>query len=165
MPFSLKKQKGKVAHLNVREEKHGEDPVLACDVKIQADISNKFLDELSPGLRSSIFTKEGTPGALVDGEDPLTMLRFPQLAPVKWKVGLVAARFVLHGAKKADDLEFECDVKEAQLAPKEGGTVELSFSAAVLPTPEDSGKLAALLGKDVRVTVEPVQQPEQPPLE
>lgn len=165
MAFSLTKTKGKVAHLNVREEKHGEDNVLACDIKIKADVSNKFLDDLSPGLRAALFAKEGTQEALVDGEDHLTVLRFPQLAPIKWAVAMVDGEIIMHGGKKADDLSFECDVKEATLAPKEGGTVELTFQAAVLPTPEESGAIAALLGRDVKVSVKPVEQPHQPPLE
>jgi hypothetical protein len=149
----------------MREEKHGDDPVLACDIKIKADVSNKFLDELSPGLRAAIFTKDGTQEALVDGDDHLTVLNFPQLAPIKFAVGMVGGEITLHGPKKADDLTFECEVKEATLASKEGGTVELTFQAAVLPTPEESGKIAAMLGKDVKVTVKPVEQPSQPPLE
>lgn len=167
MAFSLKKQKGRVAHLNVREEKHGEEPVLAVDVKIKADVSNKFLDELSPGFRAAIFTREGLKsGETVDlDDDHLTVIRYPQLAPLKWDASVVGGKFTVHGAKKSDDLEFECSVKEATLSCKEGGTVELTFQAAILPTPEDSGKLAALLGKDVKVSVLPVEQPELPPTE
>lgn len=165
MPFAMKKAKGKLAHLNVREEKHGDDPVLANDIKVKMDVANKFLDDLSPGLRAAIFTKEGAQGQLVDGEDHLTTLRFPQLAPMKWNVGMVDGEITIHGATKAEDLAFECDIKEATLACKEGGTIELTFQAAVLPTPEESGRLAALLGKEVKVSVRPVEQPSQPPLE
>lgn len=167
MAFSLKKQKGKVAHLNVREEKHGDDSVLAVDVKIKADVGNKFLDDISPGLRAALFAREGAqPGETADlDDDHLTVLRFPPLAPLKWDVAVVGGKFTLHGAKKADDLEFECHVKEATLSCKEGGTVELTFQAAVSPTPDESGQLAALLGKDVKVSVMPVEQPAQPPLE
>ena len=91
MPFKLKKQKCQVTHLNVRDEKHGDDMVLAEDIKIEADVPNKFLDELSPGLRAALFTKEGDPQVDID-KDHLTMLRFPQIAPLKWKVRRDAAR-------------------------------------------------------------------------
>jgi hypothetical protein len=167
VPLVLKKQKGVVAHLNVRSEKHGEEEVLAVDVKVQADVSNKLLDELSPGMRSALYAREGAAaGETPDmDEDHLTQLRFPQLAPLKWKVGMVGGRFVVHGVKKADDLEFEGDVKEATLALKEGGTVELTLSCAVLPTPEQAGTLSGLLGQDARVSLSPVEQPAQPPLE
>lgn len=43
--------------------------------------------------------------------------------------------------------------------------MEITFQAAVLPSPEESGKLAAFLGKDVKFSVKPVQQSGQPPLE
>ena len=164
MPFQLKKQKGKIAHLNVREEKHGEEPVLALDIKIKADVPNKFLDELSPGLRQALYTAEGAAQADLE-PDHLTTLRFPQLAPMKWNVGMVDGEIVIHGSTKAEDLGFKCQVKEAVLASKEGGTVEITFQAAVLPTPEASGLLAALLGRDVEFSVKPVEQPNQPPVE
>lgn len=165
--FSLKKQKGRLAHLNVRTEKHGDDEVLAVDVKITADVGNKFLDELSPGLRAALFAKEGAqPGETPDmDEDHLTVLRFPQLAPLKWEAAVVGGKLTIHGAKKADDQDFECHVKSASLSCKEGGTVEISFQAAILPTPEENGDLSAMLGKDVRVSVVPVLQPELPPAE
>lgn len=164
MAFALKKQKGKIAHLNVREEKHGDDPVLAVDVKVKADVSNKFLDDLSPGLRSALFAAEGATQPDLDA-DHFTVLRFPQLAPLKWDVSVVGGKLTLHGAKKADDLEFECHVKEATLSCKEGGTVELTFQAAVLPTTDEAGLLAGFLGKDVKVSIVPVEQPELPPTE
>lgn len=36
MALLLKKGAGKVDHLNLREEKHGEDPVVAVDVQSSA---------------------------------------------------------------------------------------------------------------------------------
>ena len=115
MAFELEKVKGKIAHLNVREEKHGEDPVLAVDVKIKADVTNKFLDELSPGLRQAFFAKEGAAQPDLE-EDHLTVLRFPQLAPQKWNVNLIGGEITLHGARKADDLAFQGNVKSATFA-------------------------------------------------
>lgn len=166
MPFSLKKQKSRVAHLNVREEKHGEDPVLAVDVKITADVANSFLDDLGRGMRAALYRGEGeTAGETFDLDlDHMPVLRFPALQPLKWKVGMVAGKLVLHGSKKAEDLLFECDVKDLALAPKEGGTVELTFQAAVLPTSEELAKLGELLGHDVKVSIEAVEAPAQPPL-
>lgn len=166
MGFTLKKQKGKITHLNVREQKHGEDSVLAVDIKIKADIGNKFLDDLSPGLRAALFAKEGPPPQQFDmEEDHLTILRFPQVSPIKWTVGMVKGQIVPHGGTKDQDLEFECDIKEASLACKEGGTVEVTFQAAVLPTPEQSGQLAGMLGETVKVSCKPVEQPGTPPVE
>lgn len=164
MPLLLKKAAGKVDHLNLREEKHGEESVAAVDVRVKLDVPNSFLDELSPGLRESLYRAEGEqlPGV----EVPLSVLRYPQLSPLDWEVLVVGGEFVLHGAKKADDLLFEGDVKKSlRLACKEGGTVEVSLQVAVLPSPEELGKLSELLGRSVKVSIRPVEQPAQPPLE
>jgi hypothetical protein len=161
----LEKMKGKVSHLNVREEKHGEESVMAVDVKVVLDLANEFLDRLSPGLREALYAPQGTPQ--LDGvEVPLTVLRFPQLGDLDWEFLMVKGAFVLHGAKKADDLLFEGDIKKAlKLSCKEGGTVEVTVQVAVLPEPDELAKLSTLLGRQVKVSVRPVEQPVQPPLE
>lgn len=161
--FELAKVKGKIAHLNVREEKHGEESVLAVDIKIKADVANSFLDQLSPGLRPALFT-----GGAVQADieaDHMTVLRFPQLAPQKWAVAMIDGEITLHVAKKTEDLAFECDVKEATLSCKEGGTVELTFSAAILPEPDEVSQISSLLGRDVKFSIKPVEQASQPPTE
>lgn len=164
MAFSLKRQSAKVSHLNVREEKHGEDPVVAVDVKVKADLGNEFLDLLSPGLRLSLYAK-GADG-LAGMEEPLSVLRFPQLAPIDWEAPMVGCGFVVHGARKADDLEFVGDVsKPLRLAPKEGGTVEVTFQVQVLPSAEQLGSLSAFLGRATKVSVRPVEQASAPPAE
>lgn len=164
MPLNLKKGTAKVSHLNVREEKHGEESVCAVDVKVQLDLPNTFLDDLSPGLLQSLYRADGEqlPGV----EAPMSILRYPQLAPLDWEVLVVKGEFVLHGAKKADDLLFEGDVKKAlRLACKEGGTVEVTLQVAVLPEPAELGKLSELLGRTVKVSLRPVEQPALPPIE
>lgn len=164
MPFSLKKQASKIAHLNVREENHGDDPVLAVDVKVQADVGNEFLDQLSPGLRAALYQKEGA----VAGETPdidaehLGSLRFLQLQPFEWKDEMLGAKVVIHGHSKAENIDLEGDVNQIRLACKEGGTVELTYRVQVQPTPEDSGRLAAVLGRKVKVSVAPAALSSMP---
>lgn len=160
----LEKVKGKVLHLNVRDETHGEEPVMAVDVKCQFDLPNTFLDRLSPGLRAALYLPEGE--QLEGVEVPLTILRFPQLKPLDWDLPVVDGAFVLHGARKADDLLFEGSVKKAWvLAPKEGGTVEVTVQVAVLPEPEELAKLGTFLKREVKISLRPVAQAAQPPLE
>lgn len=165
MPFSLKKQGSRIAHLNVREEKHGDDPVLAVDVKIAADVSNDFLDQLAPGLRAALYQKEGEKsGETHDIEEGhLASLRYPQLMPFEWKDEMVGAKVVIHGHTKAENIDLEGDVNQIKLTLKEGGTVELTYRVQVLPTPEDSGRLAACLGKKVKVSVASAPLANLPP--
>ncbi len=46
MEFNLEKHTAKIAHINLREERHGDDPVLAVDIKVTADVPNDFLSYL-----------------------------------------------------------------------------------------------------------------------
>src|SRR3990167_6594695 len=108
MSFTLTRQSSKVVHLNVREEKHGEESVVAVDVKVQADIGNDFLDALAHGLRAALYAAEG--GQLAGVEEPLSVLRFPQIEPIHWEAPMPWCAFVVHGLKKAEDLEFTGEV-------------------------------------------------------
>ena len=159
MAFSLKKQSAKVAHVNLREEKHGDDPVLACDVKITTDVPNTFLSQLSPHLKASLYQAEGDGAAaqapLLEDGTHLPVLRYPQLGVLKWDMKMMGAAVTLHGAKKADDVLLACEVNELRLAPKEGGTVEITFRCQFIPEPEQVAAVGAMLGRQVKVSVRP----------
>lgn len=163
MALRFEKQTAKVAHLNVREEMHGEEPTLAADVKVVADIGNDFLDLLSPGLRSAMYAGEEQ---LEGVEAKMSVLRWPTLKPLDWDCPLEGAKFTLHGARKSDDLLFECQVKKPLvLACKEGGTVTVSLQVQITPDPAEMGALAAFLGRVTKVSLEPQAQPDTPPVE
>ena len=156
--FGLKRQTAKVAHLNVREEKHGEESVVAVDVKIQADVGNDFLEALSPGLRAALYTAEG--GQLKGMEDSYSVLRFPQLSPLDWETPMAGCVLILHGAKKANDFGFKGAVsKPLRLDAKEGGTVTITFQVAVHPNEAELGALSSLLGRSTKVSLRPGAEP------
>lgn len=160
MALILKRQTVKVAHLNVREEKHGEEPVLAVDIKLTADMRNDFLDQLGEGLRVALYRPDEE--QLAGVEVPMSILRFPVLKPLGWDVLMPNVVLTLHGAKKADDQTFEGKISKAiALDPKEGGTVEVSFQVQVNPTPEQMGPLSALLGHSTKVSVRPGEAPAE----
>lgn len=150
--ITLKKQKAKLAHINIREEKHGEDDVLAMDLKITADMVNTFLNQIAPGLMLALYKGEDEQQPLLDdGHAPV--LRFPGLEPLVMDLPEPGAKFTIHGAKKSDDIEFEAKIKKIQLECKEGGTVSIMFKAQVLPDPEPAGKLPIMMGTEVKVSV------------
>lgn len=154
--FSLKKQTAEIAHLNLREEKHGDDDVLAVDVKVVTNVPNDFLSQLHPTLKWSLYSKgEDGQQELVEDKGHLPHLRYSALPQLAWAGTMKGATFVVHGAKKADDLSFEAEVGKLRLECKEGGTVMVTFRASVLPTAEQSGALAALLGQEAKVSVRP----------
>ena len=154
--FELLKHKSKIAHLNIREETHGEDKVLAEDIKIQADVPNDFLSYLAPTLKWSLYDKPSdAQGELIEDAGHMPRLRYSQLPALAWDGSMAKASFTIHGAKKSEDLVFEANIDKLLLDCKDGGTVAITFKVAVYPTAEESGRLAALLGQEHKVSVRP----------
>lgn len=168
MQFMLKRQVAKVAHVNLREEKHGEESVLGCDVKVTADVPNTFLDQLSPTLRSSLYMAEGeAPGSqapLVADATHLPVLRYAFLDPLKASgLKMPMAKVVFHASRKDESVAVDADVNELRLEPLEGGTVSITFRVQFEPAPEAVARVSAMLGREVKVSVQPNDAPETPP--
>lgn len=157
--FELKEVKATLAHLNLRDEKHGEDTVLAVDVKMTADVTNDFLLMLSPTLKSSLYQREDE----AEGQQPLIAdaghmpsLRYPEMGTIPW-TGTMSAEFTIHGAKRAKDFTLSGKVNNLKLATKEGGTVAIEFRVQISgPTPQDVAALTERRG-DVTISVVPVE--------
>ncbi len=167
MPFALKKQKAVLEHLNTRAEKHGDQNMLAVDIKIVADVPNTFLSQLDPDLKASLYKGEedAAQASLVEDAGHMPVLRYPSMAAFKYQVSMVKAKLTIHGAKKEQDLVFEVKISDIKLDCKHGGTVELTFSAATLPEAEQVGQLSGMLKQDVRVSVSGGQVADEVPAE
>jgi hypothetical protein len=150
--FTLKKQIANLAHLNLRDEKHGEDTKLAADLKIKADVPNSFLDEIAPGLLASLYTTDDEQGALLD-DGHLPVLRYPMLEPLKCAVTPITGALVILGGEDEDDMDFDVTIKKIELDCHAGGTVAITFSAATLPDATQVGKLSAMLGGPITVSL------------
>lgn len=152
MEFTLTKQAAKVAHINLREEMHGDESLLGVDIKIEADVPNDFLSYLNPTLKWSLYDKPEKQGELLEDQGHMPRLRYAEMGQINW-AGEMASAVVIHGARKADDLDLEGGVDKVRLECKDGGTVALTFRVKVLPTAQQSSALVGLLGKDVKVSV------------
>jgi hypothetical protein len=132
--FQMSKQVCKVAHVNLREEKHGEESVTAIDLKVQASVSNDFLSYLSPTLKGSLYGKPDTAvqGTLVhDNPGYMPRLLYPAIKQVKWEGEMPKAQVVFHGATKKADIELAADVNKLVLECMDGGTVVVSFASSL----------------------------------
>lgn len=150
--FELKNQNAKVAHVNLREEKHGEEDVLACDLKVEAKMSNDFLTQLHTGLKMSLY--EQAAQADLD-ETHLPKLRYPLLEnPLHWDGQIVGGKVTLHAAVSDDDLIVFADIDNLRLTPQDGGTVIIVFRAKFRPDGDQASRLPFLLGKAVEISIE-----------
>jgi hypothetical protein len=158
LSFSMEKQLAKIAHINLREEMHGEDAVIAIDVTVTFATQNDFLAYLSPTLKGSLYGKDEAQGELIKDDTHLPKLRYPEFGTLHWDGIMGGAGVVLHGAKKADDITLEADVNKLRIECMEGGTVIVTLRVQTLPTEGACGAIAALLGKDIKVSIRPKEE-------
>lgn len=157
MEFHLEKHAAKINHINLREEKHGEESVLAIDVKVGADVPNDFLSYLAPTLKWSLYEKEPGQGELLPDDNHLPHLRYTQLGELRWEGDMGKAGVLISSMDRPEDVELEADINNLKFEPKEGGTVAISFRIQLLPSGAQSAKLVDFLGKEVRITVRPAE--------
>lgn len=139
-----------LSHLNVRDEKHGEETVVAVDVKLKVDLPNTMLNALAPGLLVSLYGAEDVKAELFE-DGHLPRLRYPSMDPVKFDLG--ETKVLLHFPRVTHDIKLEGIVKKIAAECKEGGTVTFVFSVASTPASDVIGALSSMLGGDHSTTL------------
>ena len=153
--FQLTAQQSKIAHLNVRKEKHGQEEVTAVDIKVEVDVPNDFLSYLNSTLKSDLYGKydNAAQGDLVPDPGYLPRLKHPEIKHIKWTGEMKKAQVIIHGATKKASIAFDADVNKLVLECKDGGTVSISFRVQVIPEANLKSKLLDMLGVETKVTV------------
>ncbi|MGF6957965.1 hypothetical protein [Paraburkholderia youngii] len=130
-------------HINTRMERHGDEEVLALDLKITFDLPNSSLDQLSGTLRRSLYDADDTTD-MID-PDITPHLRNPQLGTLKWAGKYSPVLFVFHdGQSDDDDLRFaDAKLDKISVLPQDGGTC--SYTARVQVYPADSDDTARIV--------------------
>lgn len=147
------------SHLNIRDEKHGDETVPACDLTFIWQAANSVLTMFDGKLLTSLYgppTEAMEQGGL-DGVEPVSQfptLKFPYMASIKWADVATASLSIDYGLGKTLDLT-PCKIHKFVLDCNEGGTVELKFTASCSAglTERTLGKLALMIGQDVQIDV------------
>ena len=156
------KLRGFLGNVNIRSEKHGDQTVLAADLKITINFSNEVLDKTEPGLLASLYRapakkddKDLFDGAAV-GSVPLRVLRFPKLGPQSYDGKFPGYTVVIHRGITGDqDIKLsDVTIDKMIFDTQEGGTVALGFRAVIHPDGVlDS--LGQLIQHDIDITLTP----------
>lgn len=118
-----------VTNVNNRKENHGEEHVLAVDVKMDVKgTAQQIIDPFSPVLRKALFQDE-------EGKEHL--LRVAECRSFTWGQEYSESVIELAG-KKFEDVKL----KGFLFTTSDGGVVTLSFTASFCPDPDDLGELA-----------------------
>jgi len=156
--LELTGQQAKLSSINPRAEIHGEDRKPACDLKFEVACSSDVLLHFNSELRQFVFKAQEDPDLVEQsGDDKLTALRFPRLAPLKWDWDgsgyTLSIDYGLGG--KSDIVLYDCKVDGIKLEPKNGGTVQMSFRVIAHPEAAEMGRLCELIQQNVDITLAP----------
>lgn len=162
MEFQFFRVKAKLASVNVRQELHGEDRVLALDIGVEFDQGNYSLDKLDPALLPSLFwaNEADRKQADLDGVEPASILpnlRFASLAqPLKWDEEFSEGAFTIHhGDDPWHDVRLaDVDIGKIRFTVKEGGTVQWAVRIQCHPDEADVARVCAFLQSEVTVTID-----------
>lgn len=161
--FQLTQASAKLTYINPRIEKHGDENAGAADIGIEMSIGSDVLDDLARGLKGMIYKKpaaqqteliEGAP-ATDDGPqlrfgDAIDRFKFKK-EYAGYAVRLVWGDLAGSVKVKIDDINVCKFIAE----PKNGGTVELRFQIQSHPSPEQTGDLFQMLGREVTICLVP----------
>ena len=156
--FSLTKYHSAINHLNCRIERHGEDRVLAADLRISMTVENSAIDAIEPGLCESLFRRPG-PGdqqSLI-GPQSLTALKHPLLQPVKLSQEFTGYEVTIANIGDDEGLFLvDAKLKKFVIEPKEGGSAEISFTVSTEVDRDELAELADfLVTEDIALSLTP----------
>lgn len=158
--FDLPLQQVRLANINARAEKHGDDPKPAFDLKIEATVPADKLGQFHPELRDTLFKMTDAPD-LVDQAEPgaaaATALRFPKLGPLKWDWEATGYTAVVgYGLGGDSDIQLnDVKVDHFKFEPMNGGSVLVTFRVIAHPETADVGKLCDFIQQNIDLTVTP----------
>ncbi len=156
----------KLAHLNVRPEKHGDESVTALDLKFIRTAANSELSMFHPKLQAMLYwrSKATTDRRDIEGvEQILPDLRFPLLGTLAWDLEMTA-RIVIEIGTGSIVLN-PVKVNQFRIDPLQGGSVETTFRVQTSAIPDGAlDLLGRMLDSDVQITLEPhTEKPSEAP--
>ncbi|OGT02867.1 MAG: hypothetical protein A2143_05910 [Gallionellales bacterium RBG_16_57_15] len=154
--FSLQNQSAKLTSVNPRAEIHGDEHVMAADLKFEIKVSNDVLSEFDHALKSALYEKgNAAQGELIDEPGHLPSLRFPLMAPIGWGSELPGYETrIHHGIGGNSDISMDdCKVDKFTFEPQDGGTVVVRFRVIAHPGANDLGRLCEMIQQEVEMSL------------
>lgn len=161
MQFTLQRQACRLAHMNIRSEKHGDETRTAVDLELSLMTSNEALAMFAPSLRAALYKRAADNSAAdladqMNDPDALTALAFPALGTLRWDGEIVGADVRLHFGIAKNDVRFEtAKVNKFRLSPANGGSVGIDFRVQSVASPDDVKRLSTMLEGEITVDLEP----------
>jgi hypothetical protein len=165
MRFNLKEREAVLVKVNPRDEKHGQDPKVATDLRLKFMLPSEELNQFGKGLEDFVYTEAKKGQTHISGH--ATEIRFPCISyPIKMADDVIGAKVTVHrGIDAKSDLEVDGAIlKNFEVEPLQGGSVMVTLTASFYPDPKQEkklGKLCLLTGQKIAVTVDSPTETEQ----
>lgn len=171
--FRFFKIKMKVTSVNVRQELHGEEHVLAMDIGLEFNQSNRSLDKLDTRLLETFYWKNPAGGQQeeLEGVERVTdypNLRFEHLGmPQRWLEEFAEGEFHIHHGDDAENdiIMREANINNIRFLPKEGGTTVYNVRIQCHPDEADVARMCTVLQSEVTGTIDSDPDDEEPEVE
>lgn len=155
----------KLAHLNCREERHGDESVAAIDLKFVREAGNSQLSMLHPDLRAALYDTDDDERPGLAGIEPIaTKLRFPAMPQFAWDLEMTGCEVeVDYGLGLESNIVLaDCKVNQFRVECRPGGTTLITFRVQTSNFPEGAvDKLLGKLGHETAITLEAPAAPAQ----
>ena len=155
----------KLAHINCREERHGDESVAAIDLKFVSEAGNSQLAMLHPDLRAALYDTDDDERPGLDGIEPIaTKLRFPAMLQFAWELEMTGCEVeVDYGLGLESNIVLaDCKVNQFRVECRPGGTTLITFRVQTSNFPEGAvDKLLGKLGHETAITLEAPAAPAQ----
>lgn len=164
--FELKEHPASIANVNNRIQRHGEERQLAADIKFNLSAPNNILDAFDPSLRKDLFRKpgRGEQQSLPQIGEALTEVKHTCLEPLKLNHEFTGYELQIDGHLDGTEPIVLVDVKLKKFVatPREGGSVDLSFTASAEIDSSEAAELTeAFLREDIRLSLSRREKAEQ----
>lgn len=157
--LTLSHARAKLSSFNPRTEHHGDELVPAADLVFSVDAPNTILNHFSPMLLPALYQRDDAPADLVTDPGTLSLYKFSDIEEFPWKKKGAASMVIHFGVSGLADIALgDCEVDKFRIAPKTGGTVTVRFRVKSKPEESDMGRLCTLIGANVEISVEPIEQ-------
>lgn len=158
MQFQLDKAQATIANVNQRVERHGDERERAVDIKFTLSANNTLLDMFDKDLRKFLFRKpaKGEQPQLPTIGESLTEVKFPSLEPQRLAHEFSGCELQIDGLLDGTAPIVLVDVKLKKFVaePKEGGSVDLSFTASAGVDAEELADISeAWIREDVVLSI------------
>lgn len=168
--LTLVSREAVLSNFNPNSTKKGKEREPRATINVKCNVSKETLAELDPQYLLFYTKRSGSQNDLADAMHDAPDLRFPLLVgPFSHFGESIGAEVEIEigpaGKGGKSNILLNGDLDNVKFTPKQGGTTEISFRFAFIPTERDGGKLSLMHQQKITINVTPPEATDDTPVE